>query len=143
MNHKEDYLDYKDCLKLKQLGYNWASDGLWHLSPAYNGMWLGADEEYDLRSRGVTEFDYKPLTWLHYHKNEDCSDENECSLVDCYNAAHWLETIKNVKPLLTYCENGTHNVSILHNGHTYSSKKKCKTIGECVREFVRLSLKHM
>lgn len=37
MNHKEDYLSYKDYLKLKHLGYNWASDGLWYLSATYNG----------------------------------------------------------------------------------------------------------
>ena len=98
MNHKEDYLSYKDCLKLKHLGYNWASDGLWYLSATYNGEQLGLDEEYELRSEGITEFDYKPRTWLHYHKNEDCNNENECSLVDYYNAAHWLETVKNVKP---------------------------------------------
>ena len=96
MNHKEDYLSYKDCLKLKHLGYNWVSDGLWYLSATYNGEQLGLDEEYELRSEGITEFDYKPQTWLNYHKNEDCNNENECSFVDYYNAAYWLQTVKNV-----------------------------------------------
>lgn len=143
MNNKEDYLNYKDCLKLKQLGYNWASDGLWYLSPTYNGEWLGLDEEYELRSEGITEFDYKPRTWLHYHKNEDCNNENECSLVDYYNAAHWLETVKNVKPFFICCGYGIHKVSITYDSHSYSSEKECKTIKECIKEFIKLSLKHM
>ena len=143
MNNKEDYLSYKDCLKLKKLGYNWASDGLWYLSPTYNGEWLGSDEEYELRSEGITEFDYKPRTWLHYHKNEDCNNKNECSLVDYYNAAYWLETVKNVKPFFICCGDGIHKVSITYDSHSHSSEKECRTIKECVKEFVKLSLKHI
>ena len=70
MRYKEDYLSYEDCLKLKSLGYNEASDGLWYMCPTYNGHKLGSDEEYELRVEGITNFNYVPeICWM-YHKNE-------------------------------------------------------------------------
>lgn len=143
MKYKEDYLSYEDCLKLKSLGYNEASDGLWYMIPVYNGKELDSDEEYELRSEGITEFEYKPTIWWHYHKNEyDKDDEEVCTIVDYYKCAEWFENVMCIKPFFVCCGEGKHKVSIqLKNGHNYHSEKECCNIKECIHEFVKLSLK--